>query len=179
MKKLIVFGLVGSVLAASLLTAGLVFAQAPTPPGPDENGPAWGPMGNGHQGRYGQGMMNRAYRQGGIQGMHSGQGFMHETMVSAFAEALGLTPEELQTRLSAGDSMWAIAVERGLNQEQILEVMSAARNEALNQAVASGLISQDQADRMLSRMAQRQAAGYGQGNCHGAGRFGQGANNSP
>jgi glycosyltransferase A (GT-A) superfamily protein (DUF2064 family) len=95
-------------------------------------------------------------------------------MVNAFAEAIGLTSEEVQSRLQAGETMWQIAESQGFSDEEIADLMLAAREAALAQAVSDGVITQEQADLMLERMQQMHANGFGPGSCHGAGPGGNG-----
>lgn len=154
MKKVLVFGAIAGVLLLALGAAGLVYAQSQTalPPVP---GFGSGMMG-GQQG-FGRGMM------GGDQGV------LHDYMVASFAEALGLAPEELQARLEGGETMYQLAEAQGLSLEDFQELMTEARTAAFDQAVADGVLSQDQADWMSQHMAQKQAAGFGPGFCHGSG----------
>ena len=92
-------------------------------------------------------------------------------MIAAFAEALGLTPEELETRRDGGETLWQIAEAQGISSEDFATLWTDARTAALEQAVSDGVIAQEQADWMIQRMAQRQAAGFGPGSgaCTGAG----------
>ena len=170
------------VAVASLLIAGFAYAQTPTPTNPnclagcpagDPTGsqpttPGWGMMGRG------QGMMAGRWNQSSEE-FERGNGFLHEPMFAAMAEALGLTPEELQTRIDAGETMWDIAESQGLSAEQFKAKMIQARTEALNQAVADGLITQEQADWMTSRMAKMPMYGIGSGaaGCPGMGGGGR------
>ena len=86
-KTLLVAGILVAILAA-LAVAGFAFAQKPTPTTP---------FGPGMMGGNGGGMM------GGWQS-EDGYGPMHEAMQDAIAEALGITHEELEERLAAGDT---------------------------------------------------------------------------
>ncbi len=79
-------------------------------------------------------------------------GPMHEYMEKAFAEALGISEEDLEAALASGKTMWQVAEEKGLTLEQFQKVMLDARQEAFKQMVADGVITQAQADWMLSRM---------------------------
>jgi len=163
MKKSILIGIAITVLAVAVLgVAGLAFAQAQTPPPPDQ------PFGPGmmRRGGSGFGMMGR--------GGASNYGPMHPYMVAAFAEALGFTPEDLQAKLDSGESMWTVAQTQGLSEEEFTNLMLEARTEAAKQAVADGALTQEQADWMSQRMQQMQNGGFGPGNCpmHGGG-FGQ------
>ncbi len=165
MKKilLITLGVLG-VAAIALGVAGFAYAQTQTPP------PTTYPFGGGMMGGwggYGAAMMGRW-----------GGGFapLHAYMINAFAEALDLTPEELQAQLAAGETMWSIAEAKGLSAAEFADLMLKARTQALNQAVADGVITQAQAEWMIQRMQQMQAAGFGPGNCpmHFGAGFGPG-----
>jgi hypothetical protein len=102
-----------------------------------------------------------------------GHGPMHEYMETAFATALGMSEEEIEERLEAGETMWQIAEDLGYTQEEFGELMVTARTDALDQAVEAGLLSRAQADWMIERMEQRWADGFGPGSggCWGAGRM--------
>lgn len=151
-------------LLVSLSIVGFAFAQTVTPNNP-ENGQGWGP-GRGMMGR-GMGMMGGRWNGG------TGYGPMHEYMIAAFAEALGMTEEDLEAELDTGKTMWQVAEEKGFTQEEFGDLMVTARTNALNKAVEDGVITREQADWMIARMAQMQANGYGPGNCpmHGGGGF--------
>jgi len=77
------------------------------------------------------------------------------------SEVLGLTPEEIKTELQAGKTIVEIAAEQGLSQEQLKDAISTAITEKLQQKVADGTITQEQADKMLQRMQDRSTK-YGQ-----------------
>lgn len=164
MKKnlLVVAGLLAVILALGI--AGFAFAQTQTPPQtntPNTYGPGMmgGGYGRGVQGGYGRGMMaNGTY------------GPMHEYMEAAFAKALGISQEDLEAKLAAGETMWSVANAQGLSDSQITDLMVNARSEALKNAVAAGAITQEQADWMDAHMDQMQASGYGPGFCHGNGQ---------
>jgi len=83
-------------------------------------------------------------------GRQGSEGPLHEYMVAAFAPAFNLTAETLEARLDAG--------------------------ETLSAAVAAGVITQEQAEFMLSHWEQMWASDYGpgSGNCGGMGRGGRG-----
>lgn len=157
MKKSIWIAVVMVTLLVSLIVAGFAFAQTETPPTPGDGSGFWG-NGRGMM-RLGQGMM------GGRWNSRTGYGPVHEYMVAAIAEALGMTIEDLQAELESGKTMWDVAKEQGLTSEQFGELMVDARTSALNQAVEDGVVTREQADWMIARMAQMQANGYGPGNC--------------
>ena len=153
MKKLLIVGAVLALAIVALGTAGLVYAQTQTPPTPTFPG-------------YGPGMMGG--RGGMMNGYQSGSfGPMHEYMVEAYAEALGITVEDLQERLVGGENMWQIALSLDFSEEEIPGLMIAAHTQALNKAVEAGVLTREQADWMIQRMQQAQEAGFGPGACHG------------
>jgi len=153
-KSLLLVGIVVAILAA-LAVAGFALAQKPTPNTP---------FGPGMMGGRGGGMM------GGWQS-EDGYGPMHEAMQDAIAEALGITHDELEERYATGDTAWTIAQEKGLTQEEFTQLMTEARSKALNQLVADGVLTQEQADWMLERMGTMMQNGYGNGTggCIGGG----------
>ncbi len=176
MKKIwIIAGVVGITVLA-LGAAGLAYAQSETPdpvPGPG----------------YGYGMMGG---RGGYGGMRGGwttgeEGPHHETMIEAFAEAFGLSPDEIETRLASGETMWQIVEAEGVSLEDFGEFMSSVRSNVIEQALEDGTLTQEQADFMAQHMLQRGAGGFGPGfgDCMGDGTDGgyhhgrQGWRNTP
>lgn len=160
MKKLLIIGAVLALALVAFGAAGLVYAQTQTPPTPET------PIFPG----YGPGMMGG--RGGMMGGFQSGSfGPMHDYMVDAYAQALGITVEELQDRLAGGENMWQIALSLGFSEEAVPGLMIAAHTQALNEAVEAGVLTRQQADWMIQRMAQMQAQGSGPG-VGGCGGFG-------
>ena len=164
MKKLLMAGAVGLVVLVALGIAGFAYAQSQTPPAP------YG-AGRGMMGGFGSGMMAGRGMMGGYRsGMmgNGGYGPMHEYMVAALAEELGLTVEDVQSRIEAGETPYQIAQSQGLTDEQIRDVMEQAHDAALDAAVAAGALTQEQADWMDQHMEQMwQNGGAGFGPCHG------------
>jgi len=159
MKKVVLILAGMLVLVAIFGVVGFAYAQTQTPP--DEGAPFGAGPGRGMMGRFGQGMM------GG-----TGYGPMHEYMEQALATRLGLTEEDIEDKLAAGETMWSIAQAQGLTDEEISALMLTARDEALKAAVAAGDLSQEQADWMSQHMQQMQGFGMGAGGCGGG--YGQG-----
>jgi hypothetical protein len=87
-------------------------------------------------------------------------------MYPAMSAALGLTPEEFDARHEAGESFWDIAEAQGLTTEEAWDLMLGARNEALAQAVADGVITQEFADWMTGQMEAMHGEGFGPGGGH-------------
>ena len=159
MKKFLWIGALALISLAVLGVAGFAYAQTQTPP----DAPFYGPGMMRRNGGFGPGMM------GGWG--QAGSGPMHPYMVEAFAEALGLTPEELQAKLDDGETMYTVAQAQGLSDEEFSTLMVEARTTALEKAVADSVLTQEQADWMIQRMAQMQAQGFGPG-AGGCGGFG-------
>jgi hypothetical protein len=161
MKKLVLVGLIVVVAVLALGTAGYAYAQSQ-----QLNSGTYGPgmMGGGWGGPGGRGMHGGGF---GMMGYFDedgdGYGPMHNYMLQGFAEAFGLTVEELQAKLDAGETMYSIAEAQGMTLEEFRTLMIDVRTEVFAQMVADGVITQAQADWMLARMAQMWQNGYGPG----------------
>jgi hypothetical protein len=88
---------------------------------------------------------------------------MHEYVEKALAAKLGLTEDQVEDQLAAGNSMYQVALDNGINQEDLANFMNEVHREAFASAVQDGVMTQEQADWMLQRMQNR--GGYGTGNC--------------
>ncbi len=176
MKKLVLIGVAVVFAVVALGLAGVVYAYAQTPTPPPFT-PGQGGMMRGRGGMLGgQGFGGMRGRMGG--GMMGGQtGPMHTYMVEAMAEALDMSVDDLNAELTAGKTMWQVAEAKGYTQEQFTTLMQDARKAALAKMVEAGVITQEQADWMLSRgMFGGQYGGgqYGPGGCPGMGGQGGG-----
>jgi len=101
--------------------------------------------------------------QGSQPPVQGGYGSMHEYVEKALAAKLGLTEEQVEDDLAAGNSMYQIALDNGVNQEDLANFMNEVHTEAFASVVQDGVMTQEQADWMLQRMQNR--GGYGTGNC--------------
>lgn len=104
-------------------------------------------------------------------GMHLvDAGVMH----AAMAEALGISVEELEAALGEGTSLVELAEELGVDVETVRAAMETVRAEAINQALAEGVITEEQAEWLLSRPAFGQGTGplNGRGAGNGDGPIG-------
>ncbi len=133
-------------------------------PQPFNYGP--GGMMNGYG--YGPGGMMNGYGRGGMMGGRRGEfgdgyGFMHEYMISAFANAVGLTVDQVNTDLQNGQTFTQIANAQGFTGDKLTQLVSQVRKDALAQAVKAGVITQSQADRMLQMMNNYTGLGFGPG----------------
>ncbi|GAB4577466.1 MAG: hypothetical protein Fur0022_01970 [Anaerolineales bacterium] len=171
MKKILFVLTIAGLIVLALGVAGFAYAQAQTPPPLPGYGPGMMGTGNGN-GR--GGMMGQGSGSGhGMMGMGTGMmgemGALHEYMYPAMAAALGLTPEEFTARHAAGETFWDMAEAQGLTSEEAWPLMQTARAEALQQAVADGVITQAFADQMLTHMEGMHGEGFGPGSgpCHG------------
>ncbi|MBL8080002.1 MAG: hypothetical protein JNM55_18685 [Anaerolineales bacterium] len=95
--------------------------------------------------------------------MQNGGGYLHTYMVSALAEKLGLKVEDVNARITAGETMYDIAIADGVKAEDFPALMIEVRAQAVSAAVKDGIITQEQADWMNSHGMGR--GGYGTGDC--------------
>lgn len=132
MKKLGLFLTITSLVIMSLsaVVFNQAYAQTPTPNPTDGFGPRSG-WGHGKPGGF--------------------QGVLHDYSVKALAEALGITAEDLQTRLTAGEKMFDIAKSKGWTLQDFQSKMPDIMSKALDLAVADGKITKEQADLMRQR----------------------------
>ena len=113
----------------------------------------------------------------------NGGGYLHSYMVTAFAEKLNLKVEDVKARITAGETMYDIAIAAGVKAEDFPALMIEVRSQALSAAVKAGVITQAQADWMNSRgfgrggngtgdcpMQNGTGTGYGSGMMNGKGR---------
>ncbi len=159
MKKIFVIGTLAAVVLAAVSLAGFAHAQTPTPPTPQT------PYGPGTMGR--GGMM---YRNGVGQ-----PGLMHDYLEPELAKAMNVSEADLEAAFAQGQTMWQFAQSKGYTLEQFQQFMTTARQNALKQMVTDGVITQAQADWMLSRMQNMPSLNGGFGGCPGmGGGFGAG-----
>ena len=125
----------------------------------------------------------------GMQGMRGfGKGLGGETGLAAAAEALGMTTEELSAELWAGKTLADIAEEKGVDLVELQSMVQAAveaaqvtaMQDAINQAVEAGTITQENADWLLEGIDKGFIPGFGferggRGGPHGHGDFGGGS----
>ena len=90
----------------------------------------------------------------------------------AIAQALGISPAELQADFAKGMTIHQIADSKGISQAQFTTALQAAQKAELDAAVKAGKISQAQADKMLQGLAAGPAGALWDSN--GAHRGGRG-----
>ena len=76
---------------------------------------------------------------------------LRDRMHTAMAEAVGMTVEEFDAAIAEGQTLWQIAQAQGVDLADVQASMEAARERAIDQAVADGRLTQEQADWMRSR----------------------------
>ncbi len=150
-----VLGIVIVVAALALVGGGAAFAAyqasfwGEPDPFPVE---VYGPM---MRGRWGGEVMGPGYSsRWGI----AGEGQLHQDFLGALADGLGITVEDLTSRLEAGESLASIAEAEGLSESEWTELWGSAWATALDSAVESGSLTRAEADWMLQHM---QGAGAG------------------
>ena len=138
--KFLMAGLMAVVVIVGLLalnlSGGAAFAQSPTatptaPGGPGHGGPGRGPA-------FG--------RPGGVD------------MVSAVAQALGMTTQDLMTQLRAGKTLADLAQSKGVSQDAVKQAIANAQKAAVDAAVTAGRLTADQATQAKQRIDERVAA---------------------
>lgn len=79
-----------------------------------------------------------------------------DKMIENKAEALGLSAEELQTKLDEGLTFPEILEESGLSQEELHEKMQAQRTAEIDSLVSEGKISAEFGEEIKQNMAERE-----------------------
>lgn len=122
----------------------------------------------------GYGMMGDGYGMmgSGMMGWNGEEGPMHEVMIESLAQSLNLSPEEIEARHDAGESIWEIARAEGLSEAEIRELMFSAHDTVLENAVGEGWFTQEQVDWMDEHMNQMWDGDYN--HCGGGGWHGMG-----
>lgn len=90
---------------------------------------------------------------------------MHEDMIQAVADATGLTTDEIESRLDAGEHLVDIALDAGLTEEAFFDLMAETREAFLEEALENGWITEEHFAWMLEHHEDL-PYGYGFGGCH-------------
>lgn len=182
MKKFLLIGLIVAGVLIVVGGAGVVYAQVRNlntntniTLNTNQNGDQAVPFGYGPGGMmngygYGpRGMMNGyGYGPGGMMGrggirLQRGASIMHDYMIAAFAKDVGLTVDQVDTRLANGETLKQIAEAQGFTGDKLTSLATQVRQDAMNQAVADGVITQAQADSMLQFMENYSVQAFGPG----------------
>ena len=148
MKKFAVTFMVVAVVVFALGSAGVAYAQTPAPGAGTGLGSGW-MGGRGSQGGVGAG------------NIALGEGILHDYLIAAYAEKLNIPVADLEARLDQGETLSEIAVSTGLTLDQFRTLMVEVRSQAIDQAVADGTLTQEQADWMKQHGAGQMGNGRG------------------
>ena len=133
MKNLFKALAIVAVIGVALASTSAVFAQGNTPGGSTSNF-VGGTMGGG--------------RRGGSQGYQTyatQDGIVHDALVTAFADALGLSIDEVNARLADGETLSDIALSTGMTYDEFVVLFDDIHEQVIDQAAADGLLIQEQA----------------------------------
>jgi len=97
------------------------------------------------------------------------QGVLSDLIHVNLADSLEISVDELITRMDAGETFSDIALSLGFDYTAINTMLLEARADAITQAVADGLITQEMADWLKLHGNDNPATGYGDGICDGTG----------
>lgn len=127
-KKVLLGLSLAVVITAAAVTTSVGFAQAEDPPTYPANQPF---------------MSQRSMRwmsegEDGWMADELGE-VMHDAMIAAFADALGLDPVDLEARLESGENMMDIALAQDLSSEQVWDIMQTVREDARAAVLESGI----------------------------------------
>ena len=84
-------------------------------------------------------------------------------MPTAMADVLGLSVDEINTRLASGETITTIALSLEYTTDQLPALMTSIRSEAINLATADGVLTADQAAFLLNSQYGGNARGNGSG----------------
>jgi len=173
MKNILLVSITALVIVvATLGTASIVSADSNLPQSPSIIGVSdqGDPQGRGpRSGMGGSGM--------------PGDGLLHNEFIAAFSVSVGVPVEEIETRLTAGETLADIAASKGFTVTEFQTMLKDAHDKAIAAAVLSGDLTQEQADWMLSRgnrmNANQAGRGTGRGLVTGRGNAGQNRMTNP
>jgi hypothetical protein len=83
-----------------------------------------------------------------------GRGFGHGPDLDAAAKAIGISTDDLRTALQSGQSLADIAQAHGVTTQALTDALVAAKKAELDAHVASGDITQAEADQKLAALTQ-------------------------
>ena len=161
MKNLFKALAIVAVIGVALASTSAVFAQGNTP-GTSTGNFAGGTMGGGRRGG------SQGYQAYGTQ-----DGIVHDALVTAFADALGLSIDEVNARLADGETLSDIALSTGMTYDEFVVLFNDIHEQVIDQAATDGLLIQEQARLYF---AQEASAGgmFGLNVERGTGMMGQG-----
>jgi len=160
-KKFLMVTAILAITVLSFTVIGPALAAGELGNGGGNGGGKGGYGGNGNQGTIGTGVP--------LQLSTSVQGVLGDLIHVNLADSLGINPDELTTRMDTGETFSDIALNLGFDYTAINTMLVEARADAVVQAIADGLITQETADWLASHGNDSPAASYGDGICDGTG----------
>ena len=170
MKK---FWKVSAIIAVIVVLGGLIVGAVAFAQGPRNADGTFSPRNfasmRGHMNGQSENPMWGGEKGGHMDGLMSAD--MEETMHAAIADALGMTEADFEAAMESGKTMFDIAAEQGVDVNTVWDTMQSARDDAMQQAVDDGTITQEQADWMAQR-GSGMMRGDADGNMQSHGRMG-------
>lgn len=151
MKKFLLMGVLMLAVVVALGATSLAYAQTPTPGDSAPSGSTTKPVP----------FIGETTGRGPGPGKHGPGGFEHgvldEYLQPALADAFGVTVEELDALQTDGKTLQDLAIKQDLTVAEFEAKLESAHQQALDQAVVAGAITQEQADAIIQHLADRQA----------------------
>jgi hypothetical protein len=91
------------------------------------------------------------------------------------AQSLGMSADELQTALKGGQTLAQVAADKGVNVQVVVDALIASATNHINEEVASGELTQAEADEKLANVTERVTERVNNPRPEGGPRGGQGA----
>lgn len=95
------------------------------------------------------------------------------------AQSLGMSADELQTALKGGQTLAQVAADKGVNVQVVVDALVASATNHINEEVASGELTQAEADEKLANVTERVTERVNNPRPEGGPRGGQGAKRGP
>jgi hypothetical protein len=95
------------------------------------------------------------------------------------AQSLGMSADELQTALKGGQTLAQVAESKGVNVQVVIDALIASATNHINEKVASGELTQAEADEKLANVTERVTERVNNPRPEGGPRGGQGAKRGP
>ncbi len=86
---------------------------------------------------------------------HTGGELGHKGDLTAIAEALGLTADELKAQLKEGKSLADVAGDKGIDVQKLVDAQKTAIEKRVGEALQAGEITQEQADKRLAEAGEQ------------------------
>mgnify|MGYP001034232807 CR=1 FL=1 len=110
----------------------------------------WGGRGMGLTPKTSEDWGGRMGSRGGMMGVQDS--WMHDELLKAFAAKVGLTVDEVTTRLEAGETHTQIAESKGITGDAYTTLWKTIHTQVIDQAVIDGKLTQEQADAIKARI---------------------------